>query len=67
MATPVLLLVAFGIAGCAGLAEGRCLVAGLRGSSSERGSTTADESGGSSTGSGDSPGAVKQSVSDRLR
>jgi len=64
MATPVLLLVAFGIAGCAGLAEGDALSQDSKASSSERGSTTADESGGSSTGSGDSPSAVKQSVSE---
>ncbi len=61
MATPVLLLVAFGIAGCAGLTDGEATSDSKVSSS---GSTTADESGGSSTSSGDSPGAIKQSVSE---
>jgi len=61
MATPVLLLVTFGIAGCAGLAEGDAMSQDSK--ASERGSTTADESGGSSTVSGDTD-AVKQSVSE---
>jgi hypothetical protein len=63
VATPVLLLVMFGIAGCAGQADGETSSGDTKVSSSEPGSTSADESGGSTAKTGDSPGAVKQSLS----
>ena len=63
IATPILLLVILGIAGCAGLAGGEAASQDSKVSSSDSGSTTSDESGGSSARSGDST-ALKQSVSD---